>query len=837
MNSRAFSAAFLLLATLEALPLVRAAESHYEGLALDADGSFNAAALSDGAFSNATCSPGGYRDFYIDASEENSHDNLFVEAIYAPRGSDVKDVNLAPISLHLYFHEIPSDRVTESTQRSSPDGVFSLAVNANAIKVGRYFISVKCGDLDGADFGVVAMFENAFLEDGNTRQYSICPEETLYHYLNVTSDEYEQGSHVRFKLCMPLDSLSELTMVTKVQHPPLRRSEPMVTLVASDYNLSDTSLETACAQFEVCHGSLEKGRLWAGIFGSGLCGEYNLTAMYFGGNHDSGKCSQEMGGTIPDGANVKALELEHVARASCDPYEWVDFIVELEDEDRENNIVFEVQDLGTKGMNPQSLSVYLFTDEIPVNRRTENRADTSSSAVFAVFKTFLSLNQMINLDGDPVEKVYLSVRCGPSPSKFRVMGEHVKASLESGHFSRGEVCSGNWVYHYITVPDDANATASLDVAMLAYEGYIDYTISVAHPPVRIAPPYGEAWSNHAVDLTICEAEAGLIYYIGVSNSKERDAHCAVYDIAATVNNHNPNCSAVRQEAPDTSITPIALTAFYPTKGAVASGGHDMYSLEVSNDHSHDNLLIEVELTVSTASSDMPNALEVLLFEGKMPDKTFSSQLFASKGNSGLWSIAVSAHDLKETTYYIVVKGKDVNEVRYSIVTLLIESTLVLGHRHHGEICEDEWLYYNFNAADNAAENSTLSSSSSSHRRSRRLTNIKSRERSNILQRRSLLSADKNATDAVHLSIHIWRFSGAFFILAARGYVPIKLVPPFTFLGDGQNDVVINICNGGCVTVVLLKLLNICVICHFPRFFKSWKQRRQGSRDDLHRSSR
>ena len=801
MHSRAFSAALLLLAASEALPLVRAAEYDFEGLALDADGSFNAAALSDGAFSNATCSPGGYRDFYIDASEENSHDNLFVEAIYAPRDSDVKDVKLAPISLHMYFDVIPSDRVTESTERSSPDGVYSLAVNANEIKVGRYFVSVKCGDLDGAKFGVVAKFEGTLLEEEKTRQYSICPEETLYHYLNVTSDEYEQGSHARFTLCMPLDSLSKLTMVTKVQHPPLRRSEPMVTLAASDYNSSDTSQETACATFEVCHDFLEIGPLWAGIFGSGLCGDYNLTATYFGGNHDSDTCSRELGGTTSDGANVKALELEHVTRASCDPYEWVDFIVELDDEDRENNIVFEVQDLGTKGMNPESLSVHLFTDDIPVNRRTENRADTSVSAVFAVFKTFLSLNQMVNLDGDPVEKVYLSVRCGPSPSKFRVLGEHVKASLKSGHFSRGEVCSGNWVYHYITVPDDANVTASLDVAMLAYEGYIDYTVSVAHPPVRIAPPYGEAWSNHATDVTICEAEAGLMYYIGVRNSKERDAHCAVYDIAATVNNNNHNCSLVRQAAPDTSITPIALTAFQPTEGSVASGSHDVYSLEVSEQHSQDNLLIEVELTVSTASSDMPSVLEVLLFEGEMPDKTYKSQRFASKGNNGLWSIAVSAHDLRETTYYIVVKGTDVNEVRYRIVTLLIESTLVLGHRHHGEICEDEWVYFNFNAAD---ENSTSSSSSSSHRRSRRLTNIQSRERSSILQKRSLLSADENATYAVHLSIHIWRFSGAFFIRAARGYAPIKLVPPFTFLGDGQNDVVINICNGGCITVLSLK---------------------------------
>ena len=132
-------------------------------------------------------------------------------------------------------------------------------------------------------------------------------------------------------------------------------------------------------------------------------------------------------------------------------------------------------------------------------------------------------------------------------------------------------------------------------------------------------------------------------------------------------------------------------------------------------------------------------------------------------------------------------------MRYRIVALLIESALVLGHHHHGEICENEWLYFTYNAADDA--NSNSSSSSSGHRRSRRLANIKDRERASILQERSALSVDDDENVAVHLSVHIWRYSGAFFIRAAHGYAPIKMVPPFVFLGEGQNDVVIDICNG------------------------------------------
>ena len=819
MNSFISHAALRFFLVLLNIPLARSLKSDFVGLELSADGSYNAVELSDGIFSNSTCSPGGYRDFYIDVKDEHSEENLFVEAIYAPREGDTKDVQLTPISLYMYFNEIPFDRVTESSQHSSPDGLYSLAVNANEIKVGRYFISVQCGDLDYADFGVVAIFEDSHLEDRHTQHYMICPGETLYHYLNVTSDEYDQHSHVRFTLCMPLDSLSELTLVTKVRYPPLRRSEPMVKLTANDYNSSDPNAHAACAQFEVCRDSLEEGRVWAGIFGSGLCGEYNLTAAYFGGSHDSETCSLEMGGAEGSGSTERTLALEHVARASCEPFEWVDFGIELNEYDRENNIVFEVQDLSTGGMNPQSLSVHLFTDEIPVNRLTENRAETSTSSIYAVFKTFLSLNQLTNLNGDPVKKVYLSVRCGPSPSKFRVLGEHVEAILESGHLSRGEVCGGNWVFHYITIPDNANYTTSLDVKMIAYEGYIEYTVLVSHPPVRIAPPYGEASSGHAADVMICEAEAGMTYYIGVKASEKNGATCATYDIAAIVNMNDPNCSSVRQTDPDRSISPIALTAFHPLEGSVSSGGHNMYSLEVDEAHDHDNLLIEVELTVTSAFSDLPNALEVLLFEGEMPDEAYKSEIFASKSNSGLWSIAVSAHDLKEATYYIVVKGTDVLQVRYRIVALLIESALVLGHHHHGEICENNWLYFTYNAAEDASGNS--SSYSSGHRRSRRLANIKERERTGIMQERSSLSVDDNENVAVHLSVHIWRYSGAFFIRAAHGYAPIKMVPPFVFLGEGQNDIVIDICNGA-VNVVLKTFLHIC-FSHVSPIFSTFTQ--------------
>ena len=103
--------------------------SEITGLPLDADGSYLAAGLHDGHWNNATCTPGGYRDFYIDATTAHEgHDNLFIEAIYQP-GYDHKNVvELEALALNVYYKEIPFDRKTEHMRTSSPDGLYSIAV-------------------------------------------------------------------------------------------------------------------------------------------------------------------------------------------------------------------------------------------------------------------------------------------------------------------------------------------------------------------------------------------------------------------------------------------------------------------------------------------------------------------------------------------------------------------------------------------------------------------------------------------------------------------------------------------------------------------------------------
>ena len=136
-------------------PLASGSGAHYEGLDITAEGAFHPEELHDGHWANSTCSAGSFRDLYIDVTEENAHDNLFVELVHVPDEGARKVVRLETLALMLFYEEIPSDRVTEQVQASSPDGIYSLSINANELKKGRWFVSVRCDDLDDAAFGVV----------------------------------------------------------------------------------------------------------------------------------------------------------------------------------------------------------------------------------------------------------------------------------------------------------------------------------------------------------------------------------------------------------------------------------------------------------------------------------------------------------------------------------------------------------------------------------------------------------------------------------------------------------------------------------------------------------
>jgi hypothetical protein len=200
---------------------------------------------------------------------------------------------------------------------SSPDGIYSLVVNANDLRTGTYYVVVKCGDISPtANFGIMARFEDAELEQGITRSFEICPGEILYHYLSLSDQNVSSGLSAHFTLCVPEESLSELTLVTRMSYPPLRAKTPMEIAIGGS--------NTSCVTYDVCNDALEAGYLWAGVFGSGLCGTYNISVDLKSGLN----CVEERGTTVKVD-NAIPLEMESVERSSCGPYQWTDFVVSV----------------------------------------------------------------------------------------------------------------------------------------------------------------------------------------------------------------------------------------------------------------------------------------------------------------------------------------------------------------------------------------------------------------------------------------------------------------------------------------------------------------------------
>lgn len=190
--------------------------STYGGLNLSADGSYQATQLTESVSVRASCRVGSFTDFYMDVEESHLHENLFMHAVYIPDASSPRVVDPSALSLHVYYARIPSDRSTDWVRMSSPDGLYSWAIDANELKVGRYFISVKCGDLADADFTIVAVYQPSDIIEHTSREFTICGKETLYHHMDVSAQIISSRMHARFKICVAKDSLSQFSMVVKV---------------------------------------------------------------------------------------------------------------------------------------------------------------------------------------------------------------------------------------------------------------------------------------------------------------------------------------------------------------------------------------------------------------------------------------------------------------------------------------------------------------------------------------------------------------------------------------------------------------------------------------------
>lgn len=112
------------------------------------------------------------------------------------------------------------------------------------------------------------------------------------------------------------------------------------------------------------------------------------------------------------------------------------------------------------------------------------------------------------------------------------------------------------------------------------------------------------------------------------------------------------------------------------------------------------------------------------------------------------------------------------EVRFRIVAVLVDSKLELGHRHHGEVNENEWMYFSFNVEDIRTANDFSGHrrlAAVKHRQLQALSDIKQRALSSNADTTNR-SVDSHGPTAVHLTIRLWKYSGALFLRPAHGRI-------------------------------------------------------------------
>lgn len=185
--------------------------------------------------------------------------------------------------------------------------------------------------------------------------------------------------------------------------------------------------------------------------------------------------------------------------------------------------------------------------------------------------------------------------------------------------------------------------------------------------------------------------------------------------------------------------------------------------------SHENLVIEVQDLSVTASGLNPNALSVLLYQdGYIPEHRHTEHSCTTASGNGLYSVAVSSYDVHPGTYFVSIRGESEETVPFRIVVIKVHAELKEGVTVHGELCPNEWLYHTYAHYDHSG------SDDGGH------------------------EDDHNVVmTSTHLRLKLYKYSGDFYYLPAHEHAPIKLLPPYGYLGSESGvmeQAEIHLCN-------------------------------------------
>ena len=489
-------------------------------------------------------------------------------------------------------------------------------------------------------------------------------------------------------------------------------------------------------------------------------------------------------GSNPSAANVHSISLGTTYTGSCTPNAWEDFELTVSDELSDCNLLFEVIDTGTE-YNPEALMVALWPDAVPPDRKAEKRTERAAGKMWVV---------MMNVEEFTSGITTLGVRCSPhGPVDFKVKVVRVPAVLAPGVRVEGEVCPGQWVYHYVN-------TSSAAADGRGYYGagnHLRFSIDkpagagaalgvVRHfaAPLKPMPPYlrmpyeGSSAASWGGSIPMCDVEKGKMY-MGIRGVASL-AGCMRYNI--TAHRFNGSC-AEPSHTPEMNPRAFAHAELPIERFARASCApfewYDYYFNATAGMMAlNDNIVFEVE-TLSEAFE--LGGLRVFLYRGYIPlDR--ATEISTTVPNGGIYSLAIPSTELLEGAYYLSVQCGP-NAQRFRTVAFEVRGRLNgPGDAVHGEICPGNWIYHSIAPTFSALAYVPSTNYSYGHPSS---GGLHRRLESSIEWRRRRLAAAPGAVEiapGTHLKFTFTKHQGSFVFMSLIGdKPPTRKQPPLRTL--------------------------------------------------------
>jgi len=312
---------------------------------------------------------------------------------------------------------------------------------------------------------------------------------------------------------------------------------------------------------------------------------------------------------------------------------------------------------------------------------------------------------------------FFSVRCKQDDLRFRIKWKLIASTLVQEQKQSGEVCPGLWSYHKIkvdkaTVPASAKPAGGKTHLKLKVE-VKDWSVTAItaadYVPLKLVPPFAQVKAPDCAKtstcaspadelgsktIELCDVHDGHLYYLGLLGTD----HCAEYSVTASyfTDTADHSCHALHHagDAAKNGATEVEAEHFL-LRDAEAGEIHDFF-LTVDAKHKDDNIVVEVE---NLSEEEEPESMIVKLFHKEIPVDREAEHL-AAFGVHNIFSVAKSAHDVKEGTYYISVEAK--KAVKFRVLAMFIHAEMKPGDHSHGEVCPGNMVFHYYQKGDAGA---------------------------------------------------------------------------------------------------------------------------------------